>query len=81
MEGWTWLLSQAGALQAGTQEDWDEIAEVEAWIEAGAPPVEPSPMPTRVGPVEVPSVALAVNQKQAAALLSCSVDHFQRHVC
>lgn len=45
-----------------------EESEAVAWIESGAPPVEGSPevappaMPRRPLPVEVPAVALAVDQ-------------------
>jgi hypothetical protein len=93
VDGWTWLIGEA--IEQGhnpwelSQGELDEQAEIEAWIDAGCPPVEdwragrgsrPAKMPTRTKPVEPPPVALAVNQEVAAALLSCSVDHLQRHI-
>jgi len=59
-----------------------ELDDVERWIADGAPPIEPTAPPLPAVPVapEIPAVALAVSRKQAAALLSISVDTFERRV-
>jgi len=59
-----------------------ELDDVEQWIADGAPsPVEPPPpMPAAPRTVEVPAVAFTVSRADAAALLSISVDTFERHV-
>jgi len=59
---------------------WMELDEVERWIAEGAPADESPPLPAAPQSVELPAVALAVSREQAAALLSISVDTFERRV-
>jgi hypothetical protein len=84
-EQWAWVL-----VNGTDAEYWQEAAEIEDWIEAGAPPVEewhaekrgerPKPLPSAPGKVDLPEVALALSQAQAAGLLGVSPDTFERHV-
>ncbi len=58
-----------------------ELDDVERWIADGAPSPDPAPtMPSTPATVELPAVALAVSRDEAAALLSISVDTFERRV-
>ncbi len=60
-------------------EAWMELDAVERWIADGAPS-EPPSVPAAPAAVDLPAVALAVSREQAAALLSISVDTFERRV-
>ena len=85
LEGWAWVLTHGD-----DSEYWEEAAEIDAWIEAGAPPVEeweaqkrgdpPKALPSATQDVAVPERALTVSREVAAALLSISADTFERHV-
>lgn len=61
---------------------WAETDAIERLIAEGESPAEdsPAPLPERPETVAVPSIALAVSREQAAALLSISVDTFERRV-
>lgn len=61
---------------------WQEVLAVERIVEgvAAQPPEAPPPMPRTPRSVELPPIALAVSREEAAALLSISVDTFERHV-
>jgi hypothetical protein len=82
---WAWAVTHGD-----DSEYWQEEAEIQAWIEAGAPPVEeweaekraekPKPIPTGPTGVAVPERALTVSHAVAAELLSVSADTFKRHV-
>ncbi len=66
-------------------EFWQESAEIDRWIAAGAPPVAewlgtapPTPQPPQAP--TVPAVALALSREHAAMALSVSPDHFDAHI-
>lgn len=61
-------------------EYWQEVLAVERIVDGVEERAEAPPMPREPRPVEVPPVALAVSREQAAALLSVSVDTFERRV-
>lgn len=58
-------------------EYWQEVLAVERIVDGVE---EPPAMPRAPRPVEVPPIALAVSREEAAALLSISVDTFERRV-
>ena len=80
-DAFAWLRQDAQVIDRD-HPDWDyydEAQRIEDWIAEGASPVQP-PMPEAPAVVELPAVALAVSRDQAAALLSISVDTFERRV-
>lgn len=85
LEGWAWVVPPTGDVSETDPELVRELEEQEAADNATAADlvaaaVAAPPMPAPPTGVEVPAVALCVSRAQAAALLSISLDHFERHV-
>ena len=81
---YAWITSPAEVIDSAHPDysSWAEADAIEQWITDGAEPIDPFPAPLPDAPaaVDVPAVALAVSRDQAAALLSISVDTFERRV-
>jgi hypothetical protein len=60
-------------------EYWEEVQATERIVFGGPAEAPPMPRPPR-RPEGPPPIVLAVGREQAAALLSISVDTFERHV-
>ena len=78
-ESWAWLLAPRDEVIDPDHPDYEYWREAAAlpWPESRA---MPPPMTATPKSPEVPAVALAVSREQAAALLSVSVDTFDRRV-
>src|SRR4051794_19172176 len=80
-EPFAWV-RQASAVIDPRHPDWQYWQETFDYEEALAERGENASidLPKPPEQVEIPAVALAVSRKQAAALLSISADHFERHI-